>query len=325
MLSKGNLADLEDRSARNAAALAQRRARLRELDVDAALGDADATRARDEVAAEIEDLEEAQRLIAKDRDRVAGALAGLLERRVRAEAEAGQARTAAALEAWHDLQVQLAQAGRACAAAGARLVRLADEHPEIMLLVDSAATLWTDDGLAVIVRSADLPGTPGPTHRGVKSTTRVVVNPKAMQAVREAVAYGLLNFAFAVEGAWKKDAVVRGGHRSFMTGPKTKAGTARIGGTLRRSIHTVCYLDGKRIGAGTADARNSGKDGKTAKDVTETGIPNTVPDYPAPGKGIVAYIGSNSGYGAFVELGTSKMAARPAAVPALLRPQGPDA
>jgi hypothetical protein len=34
-------------------------------------------------------------------------------------------------------------------------VRLADEHPEIMLLVDSAATLWTDDGLAAIVRSAD--------------------------------------------------------------------------------------------------------------------------------------------------------------------------
>ena len=152
----------------------------------------------------------------------------------------------------------------------------------------------------------------------MSSRTRVVINPAGIKAVREAAAYGLLSFAFAVESAWKRDVVVRGGHRSFMTGPKTKAGTARVGGTLRRSLHTVCYLDGKRIGAGTADAPNSGVDGKTADDVATTGIPNTVPDY-VPGSGIVAYVGSNSGYGAFVELGTSKMAARPAAVPALLR------
>ena len=137
--------------------------------------------------------------------------------------------------------------------------------------------------------------------------SRVVMDPAGVKAAREAAAYGLLNFGFAVEGAWKSDAVVRGGHRSFKT-DLTKAGTPRVGGTFRRSIHTVAYIDGVRIGAGTASSPNSGQD--------ENHEP--VPDY-VPGSGIVAYVGSNSGYGAFVELGTSKMAARPAAVPALLR------
>jgi hypothetical protein len=148
--------------------------------------------------------------------------------------------------------------------------------------------------------------------------TRVVINPAGIKAAREAAAYGLLNFGFAVESAVKRDAVVAGGNRSFMTGPKTKEGTPRIGGTLRRSYHTVCYLDGKRIGAGTAGAQDSGVDEKTPQDVAECGVPNTVPHYP-PGSGIVVYVGSNSGYGAFVELGTSKMAARPTLMPALLR------
>ncbi len=40
---------------------------------------------------------------------------------------------------------------------------------------------------------------------------------------------------------------------------------------------------------------------------------------------MTVFVGSNSGYGAFIELGTSKMPARPAAVPALLatRDQAP--
>lgn len=134
-------------------------------------------------------------------------------------------------------------------------------------------------------------------------TTRIVRHPAAIKAAREAVAYGLLNFGFAVESAWKADAVVRGGHRSFNT-DLTKAGTPRVGGTFRRSIHTAAYLDGQRIGGETSD---------------ENGV--APPAYPA-GKGAVVFVGSNSGYGGYVELGTDKMAARPAAVPALLGLKG---
>jgi hypothetical protein len=134
-------------------------------------------------------------------------------------------------------------------------------------------------------------------------TVRIVRHPEAIKAAREATAYGLLNFGFAVEGAWKADAVVRGGHRSFNT-DLTKAGTPRIGGTFRRSIHTAAYLDGTRIGGEAAD---------------ENG--NAPPAYPSE-KGMVVFVGSNSGYGAFVELGTVKMPARPAAVPALLKMKG---
>jgi murein DD-endopeptidase MepM/ murein hydrolase activator NlpD len=130
-------------------------------------------------------------------------------------------------------------------------------------------------------------------------TTRIVRHPAAIKAAREAAAYGLLNFGHAVEAAWKRDAVVRGGHRSFKT-DLTKAGTPRVGGTFRRSIHTAAYLDGTRIGGGTADANGQ-----------------ATPDY-AAGSGMVVFVGSNSGYGAYVELGTVKMPARPAAVPALL-------
>lgn len=137
--------------------------------------------------------------------------------------------------------------------------------------------------------------------------TRVVMHPAGIKAAREAAAYGLLNFGFAVEGEWKKDAVVRGGHRSFNT-DLTKAGTPRVGGTFRRSIHTAGYRDGVRIGAGTASNPNSGQDDNH----------EPVPTY-VPGSGIVVFVGTNSGYGAFVELGTRNMPARPAGVPALLR------
>ena len=142
-------------------------------------------------------------------------------------------------------------------------------------------------------------------------STRVVRHPAAIKAAREAAAYGLLNAGFAVETAAKRDAVVRGGHRSFMTGPKTKAGTARIGGTLRRSYHTAAYLDGVQIGAGTAAARTSGVD--------ENG--EALPAYPTE-SGMVVFVGSNSGYGAFVDLGTANMPARPTLPPALMATKG---
>lgn len=136
-------------------------------------------------------------------------------------------------------------------------------------------------------------------------SVRIVRHPAALRAAREAIAHGLLNFGHAVERDWKADAVVRGGHRSFMTGPRTKAGTPRIGGTFRRSIHTVAYLDGARLGASAASDENG----------------TALPSY-APGAGMAVVVGSNSGYGAYVELGTARMPARPAAVPALQKNRG---
>lgn len=150
------------------------------------------------------------------------------------------------------------------------------------------------------------------------------VRPEARARLREAVAYGMLNLGHAIEADAKRPGpdgvVVRGGNRSFNT-DLTKAGTPRVGGTLRRSIHTAAFLDGRQIAAGTATAPTSGVDGKTAKDVADSGAPNTVPAYEA-GRGIKVIVGTNTGYGAHVELGTSKMRARPSLAPALLKNAG---
>lgn len=130
-------------------------------------------------------------------------------------------------------------------------------------------------------------------------STRIVRHPEAVKAAREAVAFGLLNAGYAVETAWKRDVVVRGGHRSFKT-MLTKGGTPEVGGTLRRSIHTAAYLDGSRIGGEATDENGE-----------------TPPTY-AAGTGMTVFVGTNSGYGGFVEAGTVKMPARPAGVPAVL-------
>ncbi len=102
----------------------------------------------------------------------------------------------------------------------------------------------------------------------------------------EALGYGLLNFGFALETAAKGHTPVRGGFRSFdPDGP--------VGGTLRRSEHTVACVDGKRISPRGDD---------------DNGQP--LPDY-VPPAGAAVFVGTNSGYGLWVDRGTSKMAARP--------------
>lgn len=124
--------------------------------------------------------------------------------------------------------------------------------------------------------------------------------PRELAKLREAVAYGMLNLGHAVETDTKRETVVRGGHRSFNTVLKAD-GTPQVGGTLRRSVHTAAYLDGRQIGGVATDENGE-----------------TTPAY-AAGAGIRVFVGTNSGYGFFVDQGTDKMPARPALVPALLK------
>lgn len=115
---------------------------------------------------------------------------------------------------------------------------------------------------------------------------RLTPRPDARRRLVDALGYGLLNFGFAVETASKRNAPVRGGHRSF-------APEGPVGGTLRRSVHTAAYVDGQRISPRAAD---------------ENGAP--LPAY-VPGEGAVVFVGTNSGYGLWVHNGTSRMPGRP--------------
>lgn len=140
---------------------------------------------------------------------------------------------------------------------------------------------------------------------------KVVVNKDEVQRFRKALGLGMMNFCHAVEGDAKGEAPVRGGYRSFLTTKRTQAGASGkvdigadngsvlIGGTLRRSIHSAAWVDGSPVAG--------------AQQVDENG--NTVPSY-APGKGILGVIGTNSSYGAYVELGTVRMQERPFLGPA---------
>jgi len=116
--------------------------------------------------------------------------------------------------------------------------------------------------------------------------TQVRIREREFGQLEEAVAYGFVNLGLAGETAVKGHTPVRGGFRSFDPSQK-------VGGTLRRSIHFVVYLDGRRVSSKGAD---------------ENG--NEIPDY-VPRMGIVLYIGTNSGYGFWVHDGTTRMTARP--------------
>jgi HK97 gp10 family phage protein len=121
----------------------------------------------------------------------------------------------------------------------------------------------------------------------------VTIFEPGMNRLKLALGYGMLNAMHFCETRAKAEAPVRGGYRSF------RPGTSPIGGTLRRSIHSVVYVDGRPlIGSGQTDDNG-----------------NAVPDY-APGRGIVGFCGTNSGYGYFVEAGTVRMRARPFLGPA---------
>lgn len=121
---------------------------------------------------------------------------------------------------------------------------------------------------------------------------RIVPNRAGLAAFRTRVARGTLAVVLDAETEAKRETPVHGGYRSFRPGEKP------IGGTLRRSVHSVTYLDGVLFAHHTEDGKPPLPE--------ETG-----------GRGIVGYVGTNSGYGGFVDQGTAKMAPREFLAPGL--------
>lgn len=137
--------------------------------------------------------------------------------------------------------------------------------------------------------------------------------PGAQGILEKGIGYGFLNALLYAEDRAKADAPVRGGHRSFLTGshlggplgiqdkPGTKRPKATVGGTLRRSIYASVFVHGAPI----AGSRTTDENGKSTAGVN-TG-----------GGDVVGILGTNSGYGEWVDQGTSKMPARPFIMPAI--------
>lgn len=108
-------------------------------------------------------------------------------------------------------------------------------------------------------------------------------NKAGFAQLYEAIGYGLLNAALAVETEAKRNAPV-------------------LTGNLRRSIHSAAFVQGRRIYGATDDNGRA------------------IPDYAA--EGIHAVVGTNCGYGVFLELGTVRMAAQPYLLPAFASIRG---
>lgn len=104
----------------------------------------------------------------------------------------------------------------------------------------------------------------------------IVKNEDNIKKLKRAIAYGMLNLGFYIETQAKSHVPVKTGN-------------------LRRSIHTVGFQDGKTL-ANTADRK--------------------APDYGQLATGTGVIVGTNTGYGLFVELGTVHMHARPFLIPA---------
>lgn len=117
-------------------------------------------------------------------------------------------------------------------------------------------------------------------------TVRIRPNRAGLAAWRRDLARGIGAVVLDGETESKRETPVHGGYRSFRPGEKP------IGGTLRRSVHSAVFLDGRLVFSHVEDGK--------ALPPEEHGLPGR----------IVGYVGTNTGYGVFVHLGTSKMPAR---------------
>jgi HK97 gp10 family phage protein len=126
-----------------------------------------------------------------------------------------------------------------------------------------------------------------------RTVVRIVPNHRGLADFRRRLARGMTAVMLDAETEAKRETPVHGGYRSFVPGAKP------IGGTLRRSVHSAVFLDGSLVGGHSEDGKAPLGD--------MVGIPGR----------IVGYVGTNSGYGSYVDLGTSKMPARPFLEPGL--------
>lgn len=118
--------------------------------------------------------------------------------------------------------------------------------------------------------------------------------------MKQGLGYGMLNLGLDIQEGYQS---------SFQQGsgplprPRSRPGEppAAQTGNLRRSAHVVVYVLGSEL------AKVGPSPGYSAGDIAaEIGV----------------IVGTNTGYGLFLEIGTAKMAARPALVPAAIRSQG---
>lgn len=121
----------------------------------------------------------------------------------------------------------------------------------------------------------------------------MVIREAEFQRFRLGLAFGALNAAFAVEKASKELTPVHGDPDQGGKFSTFAPGVKPIGGTLRRSQHSVAYLDGVKIGGATVDENGAN-------------VPSWV-----PAGGIAAVVGTNVDYAVYVHDGTVRMPARP--------------
>lgn len=107
------------------------------------------------------------------------------------------------------------------------------------------------------------------------ATVKVKRREREISQMEEALGYGMLNLGFHIEERAKANVPVRTGN-------------------LRRSIHTVAFANGHRIGSSEGE----------------------LPAELGALRGIGVVVGTNTGYGLYVELGTVRMRARPYLTPA---------
>jgi len=110
-------------------------------------------------------------------------------------------------------------------------------------------------------------------------------NEQGFRELENALAFGLLNLGLAIEADAKARVPVQTGN-------------------LRRSIHTVGFQKGRRFYGSTDD---NGK---------------AIPSYAQGTRQTMVVVGTNAGYGVYVELGTIHMRARPYLGPALADNRG---
>lgn len=132
------------------------------------------------------------------------------------------------------------------------------------------------------------------------SSVRLVRNEGEIRAMKKGLGYGMLNLGMDIMEGYQSSMKQGSGP---LPRPRSSPGEppAVQTGNLRRSAHVVVYVLGSQLAnAGGPPAAYGGEFRG------EIGV----------------IVGTNTGYGLILEVGSSRMAARPALVPAAIRSSG---